>query len=186
MSLNKPILDSYWVKPGQLLVGEYPGHYEVHQARQRLSAFLEAGFTNFIDLTNLNELIPYESILMELARPSNLNAEYTRISIQDGGVPSYETMNRILNTIDDALGKGRKVYVHCWGGVGRTGTVVGCYLVRHGMTGEQALRQIANWWMEVPKHIYHQTTPETEEQAEFIRNWSDSANTEGGVRSEGE
>ena len=27
---------------------------------------------------------------------------------------------------------GRKVYVHCWGGVGRTGTVVGCYLVRQG------------------------------------------------------
>ncbi len=24
------------------------------------------------------------------------------------------------------------VYVHCWGGVGRTGTVVGCWLLRHG------------------------------------------------------
>jgi len=25
------------------------------------------------------------------------------------------------------------VYVHCWAGRGRTGTVVGCYLKRHGI-----------------------------------------------------
>lgn len=186
MSLPRPIVDSYWVKPGQFLVGEYPGHIEFLKARQQLTAFLQAGFTDFIDLTDLDELAPYEWMLTELARTLKLDTRYTRISIPDRGVPSHETMNRILDTIDDALSKGRKVYLHCWGGVGRSGTVVGCYLVRHGMTGEQALRHIADWWMEVPKHIYHQTTPETEEQVEFIRNWSDSANTEGGVRSEGE
>ena len=31
------------------------------------------------------------------------------------------------------------MYLHCWGGVGRTGTVVGCWLVRHGRTGDEAL-----------------------------------------------
>src|SRR3712207_6971239 len=36
-------------------------------------------------------------------------------------------------------------YVHCWGGIGRTGTVVGCYLVEHGMDGEQAIAAIAEW-----------------------------------------
>ncbi len=187
MPFTKPIVESYWVKPDQFLVGEYPGNLEFLKTRQRLSAFLEAGFTDFIDLTNLDELVPYEWMLMELARPFNLDAKYTRISIPDRGVPSHETMNGILDTIDDALSKGRKVYLHCWGGVGRTGTVVGCYLVRHGMTSEQALHHITDWWMEVPKHIYHLNAPETDEQVEFIRNWSDFPSpTEKGIKGEGE
>ncbi|WP_374108489.1 hypothetical protein [Nostoc sp. XA010] len=34
-----------------------------------------------------------------------------------------------LPPIDRALNGQEKVYVHCWGGIGRTGIVVGCYLV---------------------------------------------------------
>ncbi len=34
------------------------------------------------------------------------------------------------------------MYLHCFDGIGRTGTVVGCYLVRQGMTGNEALEQI--------------------------------------------
>ncbi len=171
MNFPHPIPESYWVQPGQFLAGEYPGNYEERKARQRISAFLEAGITDFIDLTRPNELAPYEPILKELSHAYNIEAAYTRVPIQDGGLPSPETMTHILNTIDDTLAAERKVYVHCWGGVGRTGTVVGCYLVRHGMTGEQALRQIAEWWRYVPKRIFHPDSPETDEQVEFIRNW---------------
>ena len=42
-------------------------------------------------------------------------------------------MTRILDDVDAALADGGAVYVHCWGGIGRTGTVVGCWLVRHGL-----------------------------------------------------
>jgi protein tyrosine/serine phosphatase len=82
-------------------------------------------------------------------------------------------MRQILDTIDAALASGANVYVHCWGGVGRTGTTVGCYLVRHGMTGQQALDQIASWWSHMPKRDRHPNSPETHEQMEFIRNWSE-------------
>jgi hypothetical protein len=66
-------------------------------------------------------------------------AEYRRCTIVDFGVPSPQEMTAILDVLDAALAAGRVVYLHCWGGVGRTGTVVGCYLVRHGMRGEEAL-----------------------------------------------
>jgi hypothetical protein len=173
MTIMKPIPESYWVKPGLFLAGEYPGHYDEYLTRQRMSAFLTAGFTVFIDLTQPWELEPYEPVLKELARVQNLDIAYSRISIQDKGIPTHATMTTILDTIEAALEKGRKIYVHCWGGVGRTGTTVGCYLVRHGMTGDQALRQIMDWWMAVPKRKYHPYSPETLEQFEFIRNWID-------------
>ena len=51
-------------------------------------------------------------------------------------------MNAVLDMLDTALQAGQAVYLHCWAGIGRTGTVVGCYLVRHGLTGEQALARL--------------------------------------------
>jgi protein-tyrosine phosphatase len=78
--------------------------------------------------------------------------------------------------IDAELQAGKKIYLHCWGGIGRTGTTVGCYLVRGGKTGEDALRQLAEWWKSVPKSFYHQHSPETYEQMEFVRNWTQHDN----------
>jgi len=171
MLFPRPIPESYWVRPGHFLAGEYPGHYDESATRWRMSAFLEAGFTGFVDLTARFELQPYEPVLNELAQAGHLDIAYHRISIRDKGIPAAETMLTILDTIDTALENGRKVYVHCWGGVGRTGTVVGCYLVRHGSTGEQALAQIREWWLGVPKHTRHPHSPETSDQFDFIRNW---------------
>ncbi len=40
--------------------------------------------------------------------------------------------------------------MHCWGGVGRTGTVVGCWLVRHGLDDGDAIARIATLRRELP------------------------------------
>jgi hypothetical protein len=64
----------------------------------------------------------------------------------------------------------RPVYVHCWGGKGRTGTVVGCYLVRHGIAeGEAALKAIQKMRRNDPKA--HEPSPETREQCDFVLRW---------------
>ena len=80
-------------------------------------------------------------------------------------------MVKILDTIDEALAEGHTVYVHCWGGIGRTGTVVGCHLVRHGKQGEEALEEIARWWQTIEKRPRHPRSPETEAQVDYILNW---------------
>jgi protein-tyrosine phosphatase len=84
-------------------------------------------------------------------------------------------MKAILTEIDRGLKEGRTLYVHCWGGVGRTGTVVGCYLRQHGMNGEQSLEQLARWWSSVPKRSVHPQSPETAEQRRFIVEWDTPA-----------
>ena len=170
--MDRPIPETYWVRPGQFLAGEYPGSYEEGITRQRISAFLEAGFTHFFDLTESHELLRYELILKELAQAYRIKASYNRFAVPDFGVPPPATMQLLLTSIDEALSHGGKVYLHCWGGVGRTGTAVGCYLVHHGMSGEQALAQIAEWWLGVPKRIYHPSSPQTVEQFEYVCNWN--------------
>jgi len=168
---KRPIAESYWVEPGRFLAGEYPGHFDAVQAQRRLDALIEAGFDTFIDLTKEGEVYPYSFFLKEQAGAYGLEVQYYRFPIGDFGLPSTGQMRAILDQIDESLSVGRKVYLHCWGGIGRTGTTVGCYLVRHGLSGEEALLQLAVWWRDVPKSRIHPHSPETSEQAAFVRSW---------------
>lgn len=168
---KRPITESYWVEPGRFLAGEYPGTFTPESTRKRIDSFLEAGFNTFIDLTKPNETIPYIRTLLEQANYYGIEIQPHNYPIGDFGLPTPEIMMKILNTLDKSLQEGRKVYLHCWGGIGRTGTTVGCYLVRHGKTGKEALRQLAEWWKTVPKSQIHVHSPETQAQADFILYW---------------
>jgi len=69
---------------------------------------------------------------------------YMRIPVKDQDIPSPATMKIILDTIDAALAQNRLVYLRCWGGRGRTGTIVGRNLARPGRaTEEGTLARIA-------------------------------------------
>ncbi|MEP6896110.1 MAG: dual specificity protein phosphatase family protein, partial [Chloroflexota bacterium] len=161
----------------RLLAGEYPGQFDGELTRQRIDALIQAGFNSFIDLTKPNEFIAYIRILLDEAKLYEVKVKHHRIAIGNFGLPTTDQMKSILDTIDSELQAGRKIYLHCWGGIGRTGTTVGCYLVRRGKTAEEALRQLAEWWQTVPKSHIHLRSPETREQAEFIRNWMNYENS---------
>jgi len=169
--LDRPIPESYWVEPGRFLAGEYPGRFTTEETLKRVDALLDAGFNTYVDLTKPNETIPYIRILLEQAKYYNMEAQHHSYPIGDFGLPTPKKMTKILNTLDKALREGRKIYLHCWGGIGRTGTTVGCYLVRHGRSGEDALHQLAKWWKAVPKSRIHTLSPETRAQADFVLDW---------------
>jgi protein-tyrosine phosphatase len=168
-----PIIESYWVEENRFLAGEYPGSYDPETMRRRIDAFLEAGVTIFINLTQSHELLSYEAILKEQAMIYGVNVSHHRFAIRDHSVPSSETMTLILDAIDDAVNNGGCVYVHCWGGVGRTGMVVGCYLIRHGYTNRQAVDQVNKLFKTRPSNPYFARSPESDEQVGFILNWWD-------------
>jgi hypothetical protein len=166
-----PIPDCYWVQPGRFLAGEYPGRHDPETTLRRIQAFLDAGLDFFIDLTHAGELPPYESILRAAGQQRGRMVTYARLSIVDHSVPTPGLMNSIQDQIDAALGANRNVYVHCWGGVGRTGTTVACHLIRRGLSGPQALERLAQWWARVPKRSSFPRSPETDEQVQFVLDW---------------
>ena len=176
-STDRPLPNSYWVVPGRLAAGEYPGAKDPVEATVRLRTLLRAGIDHFIDLTASHEgLEPYAALAREEALHLGMTVVHVRHPIADGHVPrTREAMVRILDAIDDTLGDGRVVYLHCWGGVGRTGTVVGCWLVRHGQTGDAALAQIAAWWQAMEKVARQPRSPETPQQHAYVRDWVDRA-----------
>jgi len=161
---NQPIKNCYWVVPDKLLAGEYPRNQDEDSSQEKLSALLRAGVKAFIDLTGENDgLQPYSALIG--------TASHQRFPIQDVSVPmSHEVTIRILNAIDSHIERGQLVYVHCWGGVGRTGVIIGCWLARHGSGGEAGLNRLCELWRQCPKSIYTKS-PETREQEQYILNW---------------
>jgi protein-tyrosine phosphatase len=166
-----PLNNTYWVFEDQLLAGEYPGDKGDGVARQKLALLIDAGIRTFIDLTETHELEPYETMLMGMASERQIDVAYHRISIPDVSIPSDPLhMKQILDTIDASLAGQQPAYVHCWGGVGRTGTVIGCLLVRRGAPGEEALEQLQALWSACTKSAWRDS-PETAEQLDYVRSW---------------
>ena len=70
--------------------------------------------------------------------------------------------------------RGRPVYVHCGGGIGRAATVVGCYLARHGMAaGDDVLKLIAELRENDPQS--YKRSPGMQEQIDMVRSWTEGA-----------
>lgn len=159
-----PIPESYWVAE-RLLAGEYPRTLDEAESRAKVARLCDAGVTSFVDLTEEGELHPYREFLAEGVRVK-------RLPIRDLACPTALEMRAILDTIDEELELGETVYVHCWGGRGRTGTVVGCWLVRHGLTGEKALARIAEL-RQTPDAHAGRDAPETSAQRRMVYEWAE-------------
>lgn len=168
--MTHPIPDSYWVTPGALLAGEYPGTVHPADARQKLLAILDAGVRSFVDLTEFHELQPYDELLREIAAERGHGVRYRRMSVEDLGIPTADHMQSVLRYIAGEIAAGRPAYVHCWGGIGRTGTVVGCWMVQtQGHTAAVALERIAELRRDTPDG--YRRSPETADQHRFVREW---------------
>lgn len=162
--IDHPIPNSYWVLPGRMLAGEYPGDHSSGSAIARVGAIESAGISRFVDLTEEEEgLLPYDSFLA--------TASHHRFPIEDVSVPRAPSLVRnAIDLIDKAIANGEGVYIHCRGGIGRTGLIVGCWLAEHGHPGEAALLRLEELWQECPKSVYT-GSPETSAQRRYVSGW---------------
>ncbi len=162
----------FWVVPNRFLAGNYPSDRDPIKAAERLRRILNARVSAFVDLTQRREpLRPYEEEL-EAIDPLVVRAH---LPIRDMGVPqSSEQMRRILDFIDAEMARGGCVYLHCWGGHGRTGTVVGCWLRRQGLGPEEALDELRRLRTRQATAEWQSEGPQTAQQFDYIRNWSEA------------
>lgn len=162
------VVHGFWVVPGRFLATEYPGAKDRDKALRKLQVLLGVGVNSFVDLTEPGEptwdgtpMLPYDGLL-------GPDVNYTRFAIPDTGTITDAGYDRILAHINAELDAGRVITLHCWGGKGRTGTVVGAWLIEqqglgypHVIDHMQALRAGS-------KKAYH-PVPDTPEQHDVLR-----------------
>jgi hypothetical protein len=171
---ESPTSRSYWVVDGRLLAGAYPSHVDADAGVRLLQQLIDAGVDAVVDLTQRHDpgstdahLRPYEDDLERLAPSSVL----VRHPILDLNIPTEDEMVAALDTIDRLLDEGRVVYVHCWGGIGRTGTVVGSWLIRHGVVPAEWALDLLTELRSADRGAGHRRSPETGGQRDFVRRW---------------
>lgn len=161
------LVHGWWVDPGRLLAGEYPGSPDPGVAELKINVLVDAGIRTFIDLTtNEDGLTPYQKVLEAVAANRQLDLRRLSFCIPDLGVLADEGYDPILAGIESSLDRGG-VYLHCWGGVGRTGTVVGCLLADRGLEHQQVLDRLADLRQGTRKE--RRPIPEARAQSEVIR-----------------
>lgn len=84
--------------------------------------------------------------LHERRHPPELLARYglaeLHLPVRDFTPPTLEQLERGVAAIEQAAASKQKVAVHCGGGLGRTGTLLACYLVKGGLGPAEAIAQV--------------------------------------------
>jgi atypical dual specificity phosphatase len=90
-------------------------------------------------LINLTE----EPLPAEILRKVGILTEH--ISIVDFTAPTLQQVEQALTMIHFYLERNMPVAVHCIAGLGRTGTILACYLVGEGISAEEAITTLRRW-----------------------------------------
>ncbi|MBR73192.1 MAG: hypothetical protein CMM30_09685 [Rhodospirillaceae bacterium] len=189
---------AYWVVPGKVAAGEYPGEQFlwnpkvflatlIHSFRAlwssrfkfwnssdtKIDSLLSNGINVFVDLTEEGERPSYLAKLHKNRRRRSISTKYFRFPIRDRSVPDPKFIDEIIRIIRLEICQGNVVYIHCFRGLGRTGILVGCYL-----------KEIKNFELDNDMNIVDylkmfrsgvagdfRNSPETEEQVQFMIDW---------------
>jgi protein-tyrosine phosphatase len=91
--------------------------------------------------------------------------EFTAFPIPDRQVPSSEgTLGQVLEKMNTALASGKNILIHCRQGVGRTGLVAACLLVKTGLSPGSAVETVS-----AARGV---SIPETTEQRDWIERYA--------------
>ena len=164
---------AWWVEPGTVLAGEYPGDRKPGVAAARVNLLVDAGIRTFVDLTTPEDrLEPYAAIVAAAASNRGLDLRHCNVGIPDFSVSDDATYDELVDLIRRESGRGG-VFVHCWGGIGRTGTVVGCLLAAEGLGYDGIVERLAALREGTRKSV--RPAPEADSQHEVLRRRSASA-----------
>ena len=91
--------------------------------------------------------------------------QHLHLPVPDMQAPSLGEIRKFIEFVDQASQSGLATGVHCRAGLGRTGTMIACYLVHEGHPWAEALAQV---------RVHRPGSVETESQEHAVREFASS------------
>ncbi|QNN56629.1 ATP-binding cassette domain-containing protein [Diaphorobacter ruginosibacter] len=120
-----------WIVPGKLAGAAMPG--AVDDIHHDLALLKRVGVTTLITLTERD---------IDQAALAQHGLKNVHLPVYDREAPSLGQIQMLLKRMESLMSRGDVLAVHCLGGLGRTGTVLTAWLIREGLTAQEALRRV--------------------------------------------
>lgn len=174
MNNKPPTPNCNYIISEQIMFGWYPSPPDTSGIySNNIDALISTERNVFVNLTTLDEtssLYDYKPYTKHHL-PETLFLSYP---IPDCGIPTdNDSFCKLIVKLYELIQKGMKLYIHCRGGHGRSGIVVGCLLINMGYNVEEVLK-LLTMAHKTREYIPDYPCPQTQEQIQYIRDYKKS------------
>ncbi|XP_017888216.1 dual specificity protein phosphatase CDC14AB-like isoform X3 [Ceratina calcarata] len=118
--------DLNWIVPGKFLA--FCGPYAKYKVENGYPFHAPESYFTYFRYNNVSTIVRLNKKMYDASTFTDAGFDHKHLFFVDGSTPTDSIMQQFLKIAENAKGA---IAVHCRAGLGRTGSLIGCYIMKH-------------------------------------------------------